>query len=40
MQTHEDEEIGAVIVFDSGNNVVRTGMADIVFALFESLTDV
>ena len=40
MQTHKDEEIGVVIVFHSGDDVIRTGMADIILILFESLADV
>jgi hypothetical protein len=40
MQTHENEEVGAVIVFNSGDDVVRTGMADIISTLSESLADV
>jgi hypothetical protein len=37
MQTHKDEEIGALIGFDGGDDVIRTGVADIVLARFESL---
>jgi hypothetical protein len=40
MEAHEDKKIGAVIVFDIGDDVIRTGMADIAPAVFKSLANV
>src|SRR4030095_17051209 len=40
MQPHKNEEIGAVTVFNSGDVVVRAGIADVILPLFESVADV
>jgi hypothetical protein len=40
VQTHKDEKIRAVIVFNGGDDVIRAGMADLIAALFKSFANV
>ena len=40
VETHKDKKIGAAIALDIGDDVIRTGMADIASAFSEGLAKV